>query len=160
MVREWSPHLETGAVLADPVSLEKRLPFGGKLKANSNRGLKMKRVLLVIGLYLLSMILLAAAKDQTTWNGWISDSMCGARGANAAHEACAKKCVGAGEKPVLVSDKDQKVIPIDNPAALQDHLGYHVAVTGTMTANGSLHVDSVKMLSQSGGSGSGMSDMH
>jgi hypothetical protein len=119
----------------------------------------MKRVLLVIGLYLLSMTLLAAAKDQT-WNGWISDSMCGAKGANAAHEACAKKCVAAGEKPVFVSDKDQKVIPIDNPAALQDHLGHHVAVTGTMTASGSIHVDSVKMLSQSGGSGSGMSDMH
>jgi hypothetical protein len=119
----------------------------------------MKRVLLVVGLYLFSMTLLAAAKDQT-WNGWISDSMCGAKGANAAHEACAKKCVGNGEKPVFVSDKDQKVIPVDNPAALQDHLGHHVAVTGTMTAGGSLHVDSVKMLSQTGGSGSGMSDMH
>ena len=77
----------------------------------------MKRVLLVIGLYLLSMTLLAAAKDQT-WNGWISDSKCGAKGANAAHEACAKKCVGGGAAPVFVSDKDQKVIPIDNPAAL------------------------------------------
>lgn len=119
----------------------------------------MKRVLLVMGLSLVCMTLLAAAKDQT-WNGWISDSMCGAKGTNAAHEACAKKCVGAGEKPVFVSDTDQKVIPVDNPAALQDHLGHHVAVTGTMTSTGSMHVDSVKMLSQSGGSGGGMSDMH
>jgi hypothetical protein len=35
-----------------------------------------------------------------------------------------------------------------------------VQVTGTMGSDGSLHVDKVKMLSQTGGSGSGMSDMH
>lgn len=119
----------------------------------------MKKVLLLIGLYVFSMTLLAAAKDQT-WNGWISDSKCGAKGASAGHEACAKKCVAAGEKPVFVSDKDQKVVPVDNPDALQEHLGHHVAVTGKMTSSGSLHVDSVKMLSQNGGSGGGMSDMH
>jgi hypothetical protein len=117
------------------------------------------RVLLVIGLYLCSMTALAAAKDQS-WNGWISDSKCGVKGANASHEGCAKKCVGAGEKPVFVSDKDHKVIPVDNPDALQDHLGHHVQVTGNMTSAGSMHVDSVKMLSQKGGTGSGMSDMH
>jgi hypothetical protein len=120
----------------------------------------MKRVLLLIGIYLFSMTMLAAAKDMT-WNGWISDSKCGAKGANASHEACAKKCIAAGEKPVFVSDKDQKVIPVDNPDALQEHLGHHVAVTGTMTSSGAMHIDSVKMLSQTGGnSGGGMNDMH
>ena len=74
-----------------------------------------KRVLLVIGLYLCSMTVLGFAKDQT-WDGWISDSKCGAKGANAAHEACAKKCVASGEKPVFVTDKDQKVVPVDNPS--------------------------------------------
>ncbi len=118
-----------------------------------------KRVVLVIGLYLCCMTALAVAKDQS-WDGWISDSKCGAKGANAAHEACAKKCIAAGEKPVFVSDKDQKVLQVDNPDALQDHIGHHVQVTGTMASNGSLHVDKVKMLSQQGGSGSGMSDMH
>ncbi len=118
-----------------------------------------KKVLLVIGLYLCSMTLLAAAKDQT-WDGWISDSKCGAQGANASHEACAKKCIQAGAKPVLVSDKDQKVIPIDNPDALQDNIGHHVQITGNMTKDGSLHVASVKMLPQQGGSGGGMNDMH
>ena len=76
-----------------------------------------KKVLLVIGLYLCSMTVLAAAKDMS-WSGWVSDSKCGAKGANASHEACAKKCIAAGEKPVLVTDKDQKVIAIDNPDAL------------------------------------------
>jgi len=118
-----------------------------------------KRVLLVIGLYLCCMTVLAVAKDHT-WDGWISDSKCGAKGANASHEACAKKCIAAGEKPVLVTDKDMKVIPVDNPDALKDHIGHHVQVTGDMTSDGSLHVQSVKMLAQKGGTGSGMSDMH
>jgi len=118
-----------------------------------------KRVLLVIGLYLIGMTMLAAAKDMS-WDGWISDSKCGAKGANAAHEACAKKCIGAGEKPVFVSDKDQKVIGIDNPDAVTDHVGHHVKVTGTMDDKGMLHVDKVTMLAQKGGTGGAMSDMH
>ncbi len=118
-----------------------------------------KRVLLVIGLYLLCMTALAVAKDQS-WDGWISDSKCGAKGANASHEACAKKCIGAGATPVFVTDKDQKVVQVSNPDALQEHIGHHVQLTGTMDKDGSLHVDKVKMLAQTGGSGSGMSDMH
>ena len=117
------------------------------------------RVLLVLGLMLLSMSVLAAAKDQT-WNGWISDSKCAAKGANAEHAGCAKKCVEAGEKPVLVTDKDMKVVNIANPAAVKGHEGQHVQVTGTMTADGSVHVDKVTMLAQKSGTGGAMSDMH
>ena len=104
-----------------------------------------KRVLLVIGLYLCSMTVLAAAKDMS-WDGWISDSKCGAKGANAAHEACAKKCIGEGAKPVLVTDKDMKVIAIANPDKVMDHLAHHVQITGTMDADGAIHVDKVSML--------------
>ena len=117
-----------------------------------------KRVLLIIGLYVISMTMLAAAKDMT-WNGWISDSKCGAKGANADHAACAKKCIDAGEKPVLVTDKDQKVVNIANPDAVKGHEGHHVEVTGTMNSDGSLHVDKVTMLSQKGGTGGAMNDM-
>ena len=117
-----------------------------------------KKVLLVIGLYLCSMTVLAAAKDMS-WSGWVSDSKCGAKGANAEHAACAKKCIGEGEKPVLVTDKDQKVVGIDNPDALAGHEGHHVEVTGKMTDSGTLHVDKVKMLAQKGGSGGAMNDM-
>jgi len=118
-----------------------------------------KRVLLIIGLYVISMAALAAAKDMT-WDGWISDSKCGAKGANAAHAACAKKCIDAGEKPVLVTDKDQKVVGIDNPDAVKGHEGHHVQVTGTMNDNGMLHVDKLTMLSQKSGTGGAMNDMH
>ena len=117
-----------------------------------------KRVLLVIGLYVMSMTALAVAKDMT-WDGWISDSKCGVKGANAAHAACAKKCIEAGEKPVLVTDKDQKVVNIANPDAVKGHEGQHVQVTGTMNGNGSLQVAKVTMLSQKGGAGGAMNDM-
>ena len=118
-----------------------------------------KKVLLVIGLYLCSMTVLAAAKDMS-WSGWVSDSKCGAAGAKASHADCAKKCIGEGKKPVLVTDKDQKVVPIDNPDSVMDHLAHHVEVTGTMNADGSIHVDKVTMLSQKGGAGGAMNDMH
>ena len=118
-----------------------------------------KRVLLIIGLYMISMTLLATAKEMS-WNGWISDSKCGAKGANAEHAAGAKKCIDAGEKPVLVTDKDMKVVNIANPDAVKGHEGHHVQVSGTMNSDGSLQVTKVTMLSQKGGTGGAMSDMH
>ena len=107
-----------------------------------------KTALVMIGLLLCSMLAMASPKDNS-WDGWISDAKCGAKGANAGHAACAKKCVESGEKPVLVTDKDQKVVAIDNPAAVAGHEGQHVTVTGTMTDSGSLHVDKVSALSGS-----------
>lgn len=107
--------------------------------------MKKKTVLVVLGLILCSMVALAAPTDNS-WDGWISDSKCAAKGANAAHAQCAKKCVENGEKPVLVTDKDQKVVAIENPAAVAGHEGQHVKVTGSMTESGSLHVDKVTPL--------------
>ncbi len=101
----------------------------------------MKKLFLAMGVCLL-LALPAMAKDST-WAGWISDSQCGAKGANAAHEGCAKKCISAGEKPVLVTDGAGKVVPIDNPDAVKDVLGKHVSVKGTMTAAGAVHIASV-----------------
>lgn len=82
---------------------------------------------------------------STTVNGWVVDDKCGAKGANAAGEACTKKCLAAGAKMVIVTDSDQKVIAVENPDALKGHEGHHVAVTGTMGKD-SMKVGSVKML--------------
>ncbi len=118
-----------------------------------------KRVLLVVGLYLIGMTMLAAAKDMS-WDGWISDSKCGAKGANAAHAACAQKCIDAGAKPVLVTDKDQKVVNIANADAVKGHEGHHVQITGKMNDDGSLQVAKVTMLKDQGSSkGNAMNDM-
>ena len=101
-----------------------------------------KTTVLMITLCLVAVAAWAAPKDESM-TGWISDSKCAAKGANAGHAACAQKCIEAGEKPVLVTDKDQKIVPIDNPAAVSAQVGQHVQVSGKMTAAGSLHVDKV-----------------
>jgi len=106
--------------------------------------------LLVICLALCFVCALSAAafddmKQPTTVNGWVTDDKCGAKGANASAEACTKKCLGAGAKMVVVSDKDQKVYTVDNPDALKGHEGHHVAVTGHIMGD-NIHVESAKML--------------
>src|SRR5246127_4698879 len=82
---------------------------------------------------------------STTVNGWVSDSKCGAKGANAGAEACTKKCLAAGEKIVIVTDKDQKILMVDNRDALKGHEGHHIAATGSVKGD-SIHVESAKML--------------
>lgn len=107
----------------------------------------MKKLLLIcLALCVLLMVVgVSFAEDATTVNGYVSDSKCGVKGANAGAAECTKKCVAAGASLVVVTDGDQKVIAVDNPAKLTGHEGHHVAVTGQMK-DGSLHVESVKML--------------
>ena len=103
----------------------------------------MKKVALSVAVVLLLATWVVASPAANSWDGWISDSKCAARGANAAHAQCAKKCIENGEKPVLVTDKDQKVVPIANPSAVTGHEGQHVKVSGSLTADGSVHIDKV-----------------
>ena len=81
----------------------------------------------------------------STVNGWVSEDKCGAKNANAAGEACTKKCLAAGAKMVIVTDKDQKILMVDNPDALKGHEGHHIAVSGHVMGD-SIHVESAKML--------------
>jgi hypothetical protein len=95
--------------------------------------------------FALSAMALDDMGKSTTVNGWIVDAKCGAKGANAGGEACTKKCVAAGEKMVVVTDGDSKVLTVDNQDALKGHEGHHVAVTGSVSKD-SIHVSSLKML--------------
>ncbi len=109
----------------------------------------MRKVLLICLAASFVFALSAAAFDDmgksTTVNGWAVDDKCGAKGANAAAEACTKKCLAAGAKMVIVTDGDNKVLQVSNPDALKGHEGHHLAVTGTVT-NDSIKIGSVKML--------------
>ena len=94
------------------------------------------RKLLLICLALCVMFMLVGvtfAADSTTVNGYVADSKCGAKGANAKAAECTKKCIAAGAKMVVVTDGDQKVLTVENPDALTGHEGHHVAVTGHVT---------------------------
>ncbi|MGA8270084.1 MAG: hypothetical protein WB919_00895 [Candidatus Sulfotelmatobacter sp.] len=109
----------------------------------------MKKVLALSLAMFFVLALTAMAFDDmgksTTVNGWVSDDKCGAKGANDKAEACTKKCLAAGAKMVIVTDKDSKVLMVDNPGALEAHVGHHVAVTGHVMGD-NIHVESAKML--------------
>jgi len=106
----------------------------------------MKRIA-AVSLSLLSfMSVTAFAADSTKLNGWISDAMCGAKHAGTG-AACAKKCIEGGSKPVFVDEAKKQVWAIDNPDAVKDAYGKHVALTVTADpAAKSVHVDSVSVL--------------
>jgi len=85
------------------------------------------------------------AGDAQTVNGWVSDSKCGAKGANAGAAECTKKCIAEGASMVVVTDGDQKVLTVSNPDALKGHEGHHIAVTGHVDGD-KIHVESAKMI--------------
>jgi hypothetical protein len=119
----------------------------GTAKKENNK--IMKKVLLICLAVCFVLAVSALALDDmgksSTVNGWVTDAKCGAKGANAGGEACTKKCLAGGEKMVVVTDGDQKVLSVENPDALKGHEGHHVAVTGTMGKD-SIKVASGKML--------------
>lgn len=105
-----------------------------------------KMLLLCLALSLVFfLVTFAAAADSTAVNGYVSDSLCGAKGAADGHAACMKKCMDKGAKMVVVTDDDKKVLEVENPDALKGHEGHHVTVTGHVNGN-MVHVDSVKMM--------------
>jgi hypothetical protein len=109
----------------------------------------MRKIFVLCLLLCFVFALTAVAFDEmgktTTVNGWVSDDKCGAKGANDKAEACTKKCLAAGAKMVIVTDKDQKVLMVENPDALKGHEGHHIAATGHVMGD-SIHVESAKMI--------------
>src|SRR5438270_4718923 len=124
----------------------------------------MKKVLLLglaLSVVFLYVILASAAGKSESVTGWVSDTKCGAKGTSETHAACAKKCIGAGEKMALVTDKGEKVLTVSNPDALEGHEGHHVEVKGEVSGDSiTVDKDSVKMLAAKGGKGGAMEDMH
>jgi hypothetical protein len=110
----------------------------------------MRKAVSTLGLLavLFATLSLATIADDKTmsWNGWISDSSCGAKGATAAHKACGQTCVKTkGASWVFVTGTDKKVIAIHNQDAVNGDkdLGQEVKVTGHLMDDGSLHVDKI-----------------
>lgn len=101
----------------------------------------MKRIL-VLCAALATLSVMGFAKT-TTIRGRVNDAKCGAGMVNA---ACAQKCVAAGEPAILVQDKTNKIYKIANQDAIKDHVGGHVALTGTVDGD-TITITSVKVLS-------------
>jgi hypothetical protein len=110
----------------------------------------MKKLSNVLGLaaavlFAFGLATTANAKSHT-WMGWISDSACGVKGANAGAKECTAKCIKEkGATYVFVNTKTQKVYPISNQDAVTDaNIGSEVSLTGEMGKDGSIKVDSIK----------------
>jgi hypothetical protein len=79
-----------------------------------------------------------------SWTGWISDSKCGAKGANAKAGECTTKCVNGGAKYVFVNDADQKVYVVDAQDKVAAHAGHHVTVKGSVDGD-TLKLSAIEM---------------
>jgi hypothetical protein len=103
----------------------------------------MKRILASLVVALSFSAVAASAADSAPINGWISDSMCGAKHAGSG-AACVKKCVTGGMSPVFVDESKKEVWKIDNPDAVKDYLGSKVTITAKADADSkSVHIDSI-----------------
>lgn len=90
----------------------------------------MKKIVVLLAMFF-SLVVFAA--DKGTWTGWISDDDCGAKGNNAEHAECAKKCVKNGAAPVFVVG--DKIYKISNPEKVAKLIGDKVKITGTITGD-------------------------
>jgi hypothetical protein len=103
-----------------------------------------KRIIaLVVGIVAFAAVA-ANGVDSKTINGWISDSMCGAKHAGSGSE-CVKKCIEGGTAPVFVDEGKKQVWTIDNPDSVKKFYGDHVTVKATEDSdNKSVHIDSIE----------------
>ena len=109
----------------------------------------MKKVFAALLVMSFAMFVVAAgASDKSTnINGWVSETMCGAKHTEAGGEACVKKCIANGSKMAFVSDTDKSVWEVDNPDALAGHEGHHVTIAAHVDQEKkSVHVESVTMM--------------
>ncbi len=72
-----------------------------------------------------------AASEEKTWTGWITDTSCGARGNNAGHAACAKRCVGRGEKYALYTSEGELYV-VEPQEKITGYAAQEVKVKGTL----------------------------
>ncbi len=103
----------------------------------------MKRIIALLVVAVSFCAVAASAADATKINGWISDSMCGAKHAGSG-AACVKKCIAGGMAPVFVDESKKQVWKIDNPDAVKDYYGSHVTISATADKDTkTVHVDSI-----------------
>jgi hypothetical protein len=106
-------------------------------------------ILVTAALFMAAPALFAADK---TWNGTISDNMCGAKHPGGEHDGkkmteadCTKACVdGHGAKYVFLSGGKTYKIANQDFSGLKDHAGHKVALSGEMKGD-SVTVSKIEM---------------
>ena len=110
----------------------------------------MKVILYSTVFALLTAFSLSAAEQ--TWTGKISDSMCGASHTKMEHAGkklndreCTQACIKEGGKYVFVTRGKVHEINNQDFAALVDHAGHAVKLTGEMDKDGKITVSKIEM---------------
>lgn len=104
----------------------------------------MKRIFAVLALTAsLGAGLVQAGSNKI--DGWISDSMCGAKHLGDKPD-CVKQCIQSmGAKPVFVDAAKKTVWAIDNPESVKSFLGNHVTITAVLDeGKKSIHIEAVE----------------
>jgi hypothetical protein len=103
-----------------------------------------KRIVALLVLVFAFSAIAARAADASKINGWISDSMCGAKHAGSDAD-CVKGCIKRGMEPVFVDESKKAVWKIDNPDAVKSFYGDHVTISATTNADKkTVHIDSIE----------------
>jgi hypothetical protein len=84
------------------------------------------------------------SKDDTLI-GFVSDSICGVKGATLAHADCMRQCLDKGADIVIVADDTHDIVHIENPADLKSHFAQRVVLTGYWNS-GQFHVISIRSI--------------
>ncbi len=91
---------------------------------------------LILGVF--AAALLAAGAQERTWDGHITDTMCGKSHMmdGMSHPECAIACQEMGASLALYVASEDKVYAIANQEDAQPHAGTDVVVTGTLGDDG------------------------
>ncbi len=117
------------------------------MRQKEETGAMAKRLLICLaGLALVAGLTLAGDTTKSgKWSGWVTDDMCGAKGANAGHASCAKTCVQMhGAKYALYNTADKQVYILDPQDKAAAHAGHEVIVEGTLDGK-TIHAKSITM---------------
>ncbi len=80
----------------------------------------------------------------------MTDTICGAKGANASHAACAKQCVSQkGAKFALYNTADKKVYVLDPQDKAESYAGQQVTIKGSVNGD-TIAVSSITAAKPSG----------
>ncbi len=98
-----------------------------------------------VGLMIVSLFLVLPATPQTTQvtvTGWMTDTACGAKGANALHIGCAKRKVASGKaKYAFYDERARRLYVLADQQAAEQYLGQHLQVSGTLSFDARQNTD-------------------
>ncbi|MCL4522882.1 MAG: hypothetical protein M1453_13785 [Acidobacteria bacterium] len=89
-------------------------------------------------LVLVGSLAVALAAQTTTGisaTGYITDTLCGAKGANSQHIDCAKRSVASGKAKYAIYDEATKRLYILQGSGIEQYLGQRVKISGTLNSS-------------------------